>query len=321
MYRYLLPIHILFLIIAPVLCQAQAFTAIDSSSLWPSHAYVVLQAENALFPVHHVQAQGDRKGFYTNRPQLAHLEIYNLLIPACISQQLINQHHTFLKNDTLLISFSMLPDSSGNILWQPIDLDTIPTGHLRSLDTVVHEAMQRIVTYRQAGNPKDHRISTRFNLFPIIQRQGRYWVPKQNVLTQYFLVRTALTHSLVLNDYITINVKSPAISPSAPWRTIRALLPKKGNYPFSHAMGIARERSYQDVHKFWSRPEISVYHDSALPPKNNIYSSGLREFGIGAFEYKPRIGIVAGAYNSYFNLMNPRVKFGAIIVDDKMRLR
>lgn len=312
---YLLSAFVVFFSLgAPLLAQTQGLTTIDSASIWPRRAYVVLN--DSAFSTHHIQAQSKRESFYTHEIETVNLEIFNIITPIddVVTQHASSPEFSFIKGDTLLISFSALPDSSGAVAWQSVVLDSIPAARMRSLADVVREGKRRIVAYRQAGNPKDCLFTTQINLYPVIRRQNRYWVPKQNVLTEYFLVRTRATSSLTQTDYVTINIKGPLVSSTAPWRTIRALLPSNPHYEFSRALGIVHENILNGVYSFWYRTEGNSHGDS-FTYKNNIYSSNLRELGLGSFKYKPGIGIVGGEYPSYFNISNPRVPFNKISID------
>jgi|GEM_PF-4302669 len=295
--------------------QCQVFTATDSASIWPHRVYVVL--EETPFPVHHVQSQST--GNKTAQFGIVSVEIYNLLIPVSSIHKFIPAEkniysNSFIAGDTLLITLSALPDNKGNVLWQPVDLDTISSRHRLSVMDVARDGAQRLLAYHQTGTPPNHALVTRTNLFPVVQRQGHYWTPSSFVLTQYFLVRSRATSSLIQTDYVTINVKSPVLSSDAPWRTMLALLPatSKHNYTRTMPIGIVREGTYRGMSEFWSRPSIMVSHP------------GLRDFGIGVFEYKPGFGVVSGQYAHYFQEFTPffsRMFFSHVMLDGKRVLR
>lgn len=293
----------------------QVLTAIDSASIWPHRVYVVL--ENAPFPIHHVQTQST--GNKGNNSSTVTVEIYNLLVPATSIHNFIPaseniRGYLFTASDTLLITLSALPDDKGKIVWQPIDPDTISMRHRLSLVDVARDGARRLLAYRQAGKPPEHTLTTRINLFPVVQKQGRYWVPSSFVLTQYFLVQPRATSLLTHTDYVTINVKSPALSYDAPWRTMVALLPADSQQRYTRTMpiGIVREGTYRGMTEFWSRPPMTISHP------------GLRYFGIGIFEYKPGIGVISGGYAHYFQEFTPffsRIFFDHVVVDGKAILR
>ena len=291
--------------------QCQTLSAIDSASIWPRRVYVAL--DNVPFAIHQVQAQRTTQGANVASPVT--VEIYNLLVPAAVARQLAypnSRGELFVTGDTLLVTISVLPNKDGAVVWKPISLDTISARYMLSMTDVIRDGGQRIKEYRKAGKPKDHLLTSRINLFPIVQRQGRYWTPDAYVLTQYFIVQPLLTKSLALTDYVTINTKSPIVPVDATWRTIRALLPSKGNYEYSTAIGIVLEKTHQGMFEFWSRPQINVSHP------------GLRHFGIGSFEYKPGIGLVSGKYAQYFYELNPldfQMNFDSVVIDGKVRLR
>jgi hypothetical protein len=302
----------LLLFVTSISSLGQSFTAVDSASVWPRHAYVVLNDSH--FPIHHVFAQRTEKSA-SPMPSVS-VEIYNLLVPAAIVHQMSSvakqSDSVFNLKDTLLISLSILPNNKGKISWIPIDMDTIPVNHLLSLTDVVRDGKRRVELYRLAGNPKDHLLTSRINLFPIVKLQGRFWTPSTYVLTEYFLIRSYVTKSLESADYVVINDKSPTVPFDAPWRDIRELLPKKGNYKYSTAMGIVLSSKQRGIAEFWSRPEVNVSHP------------GLRHFGVGVFEYKPGIGLVSGKYAYYFHELNPldsQIFFDHIVVDGKTVLR
>lgn len=286
---------------------------------WPHQQYVVLS--DSLFPLHHVLAQGTRQARWPAvRPvAAASLEIYNLFVPLTpqhpAKRPLTAIGATWHQGDTLLISFSLLPNNQGRIDWQPITLDTIPAGKLRSLLEVVHEGFARIRTYDQAGKPTNQLLTTQHQLLPIVRRHGQYWVPGPYVLTQYFRVRSTATRSLAHTDYVTINVKSPPVDWNAPYRTLRALLPSPLVYehtPFL-PMGIVRAGAYRGVYEFWSRSIWTTEHEP-----NPLY------YGVGIFEYKPAIGLLSGQYWAYFHLLDPGLTdifFDRITVDEKTQVR
>lgn len=196
-----------------------------------------------------------------------------------------------------------------------------------SLTAIIREGEQRLAAYQKASNPQDYRLFSSVDLFPIVWRGGQYWTPKSviapdpfleglparmrrewpqvpspYVLTQYFLIRSRTTRYLDRADYVTINIKSPTLSSDAPWRAVRELLPPKGDYVYSSAMGIVPEGVFKGVFEFWSRPRI----------------------GNGVFTYKPGIGLLSGSYNDYFYDLysrQPQLFFNNILVDDKIRLR
>ncbi|MGI4874311.1 MAG: hypothetical protein ACRYFX_24405 [Janthinobacterium lividum] len=286
---------------------------------WPYQQYVVLS--DSLFPLHHVLAQGTRQARWPEVGPVAaaSLEIYNLLVPLTpkhpAERPLTATDATWHKGDTLLISFSLLPNNQGRISWQPITLDTISASKMRSLLEVVQEGFARIRTYDQAGKPTNQLLTTQRQLLPIVRRQGHYWVPGPYVLTQYFRVRSAATRSLAQTDYVTINVKSPQVDSNAPYRTLRALLPSPLVYKYTHAlpMGIIRAGAYRDVYEFWSRSPWTTEHEP-----NPLY------YGSGIFEYKPSIGLLTGQYWAYFHLLDPGtadIFFDHITVDEKTHLR
>jgi hypothetical protein len=314
-YRPLFYSFLLLLFSSADRAWGQGLTALDSASLWPPRVYVVL--ENAPFPIHHVQTQST--GHKTNTSGTITVEIYNLLVPATDIRLFIPtseniRGYGFTPGDTLLVTLSALPDATGNVVWQPIDPDTVATRCRFSLPDVVRDGARRVRAYRQAGNPPEHVLTTRINLFPIVRKQGRYWAPGPFVLTQYFLIRPRTTSRLARADYVTINVKSPALSYDAPWRTMLALLPADGQYRYTRAMpiGIVREGTYRGVTECWSRPSIMISHP------------GLRYFGMEIFEYKTGVGVVSGRYAHYFQDFTPffsRMFFDHVIIDGKTLLR
>ncbi|WP_110980539.1 hypothetical protein [Hymenobacter sediminis] len=236
------------------------------------------------------------------------METYNLLIPATAGK-------SWRKGDTLLIAFSLLPNKQGAITWSPLALDTLPAGMLRSLPEVVRDGFARVQAYDQAGKPRDHLLITQDRLLPVVRRAGRYWVPGPYVMTQYFRIRSQATSSLVQTDYVTINIKSPAVSSDAPYRTLRALFPPDVPYEWAlfSPIGIVREGAYHGRYEFWSRPPWDMGH---VP-----FS---RYYGADIFEYKPGIGLLSGRYRWYFKELDwskPNAYFDQITVDGHTQLR
>ncbi|WP_223654423.1 hypothetical protein [Hymenobacter psoromatis] len=142
---------------------------------------------DSLFPVPHVQAQSTAESLGIEGP--VSLALLHLLVPAFTGHRLAppatgSPAAWLAKGDTLLVALSARPPNRGVIEWRPLDLDTIPAGQLRSLADVVRDGQQRSATYRQAGNPANRLPGPRLKLFPLVRRQGRYWVPGPVVLTE-----------------------------------------------------------------------------------------------------------------------------------------
>jgi len=311
MAKYLYPLRLLLLLLCiPV--SAQSLAAIDSASVLPSHVYVLLQ--DTAFPIHHIQAKNTANNI--NEGRSISLEIYNLLLSTTTINQLAASSTPFLqKNDSLLITLSILPDSQGKVNWQTIDLDTIHPKHYTSLQKVIEDGVKRLAAYVGAGRPQDHRIISRINLRPIVKRQGQYWTPVNEVFTEYFLIRTRKTSDLSRADYMTINIKSPVVAYNAPYRALRSLLPSSIPYAYTKSlpMGIALSDKYKGIYRFWSRT-----------PATPLHVPGLRYYGNELFEYKPGIGIISGNYHSYYypaSNIELSAFFNYVLLDKTKRLR
>lgn len=194
----------------------------------PPH-YVVLG--DSLGPIYHIKAQrggekfsgisnstvstGEKSGQLV-KVNTFNLEIFNLLIPFARIKQLksfVGKDNTsFAKGDTLLITMSLLPYKSGNILWSRIELDTIPSERLYSISNIVKKGFLRVNSYRKAGSPGSHALLCQDNLKPVVNWQRKHWTPSAYVLTEYFQVRSYATKLFSQTDMATINIRGPYLT-------------------------------------------------------------------------------------------------------------
>jgi hypothetical protein len=273
--------------------------------------YVLLS--DSLGPVHHVQAQqggysyvglldasyGDARGQEgpIHVPQVT-VELLNLLVPA--TRRPLDTTPAiaaaFPKGDTLLLTFSLLPDTSGVIRWEPVSLDTLPVGRCQSLTQAVREAGARIAAYRAAGSPGEHTLLCRDDLVPLVRRGDTYWAPQAYVLTEYYQIHTQASTAFPAKDLATINIRS------RPFPTDKLLQEArlKKNNPHASLYAVPTGNLLQsrtdNRYEFWSNPAVWISHAPLL------------HYGNGGFVYQPRIGLVSARYTFYFELAPTKVR-------------
>ncbi|WP_345237843.1 hypothetical protein [Hymenobacter saemangeumensis] len=260
---------------------------------------------DSLGPVHQVKAfRGGRQiegalattqGTVATIPKTS-VEILNLLIPGTRVNNLrprLDQDKSasyFLNTDTLLITMALLPYGTSEVIWERVQLDTIPLGQRRALVEVIRDASKGVSAYRQAGNPGERSLLSRDNLVPLVQRHGQYWAPSSYVLTEYFQIRHQPTQDFPATDLATINILSRYFPKEALLQSKRR---QSGN---SHAQltaipaGNVIQSRTKNRFQFWSNPSVVLSHPSIL------------HYGSGDFLYQPGIGIVSSTYKYYFQI-------------------
>jgi hypothetical protein len=207
----------------------------------------------------------------------ATIEIFNILLPRPAS------------SDSLLTTCSVLPDVEGPLLWRQVLLDSIPKMQLISRTQLVQEAQQRLTAFEQAGRPPTRTLLGRLDLLPILEQQGKYYLPRATVLTSFLLVKPGVVHTIAQASLALIDVRSPVFATDD---LLQAARKRTGN-PHAQvwasliAGNLLQGRNY-GRYEFWSNVQPQS-HQSLL------------HRGIGSFLYQPGIGIVSGKYEAYFS--------------------
>lgn len=242
------------------------------------------------------------------------VEILNLLVPLTRRPFATTPAiaAAFQPRDTLLLTFSLLPDTSGAVVWEQVFLDSLPAGHYQRLKQAVQEAGARIAAYRQAGSPGEYTLLCRDDLIPLVRRGDTYWAPQAYVLTEYFQIRTRPSRAFPTTDLATINILN------RPFPTAQLLQEARIKWHNPHAQlyaipaGNVLQTRTNKGYEFWSNPSGWLSH----PP--------LLHFGNGGFRYQPKIGLVSARYSFYFDLAPYQVRqalgndfFDVIAIDGK----
>jgi hypothetical protein len=278
----------LVLLCMPGLGWAQANQVYSLPTLAPPR-YVLLPDSSAL--VHHVVARRSGEGYIGITP--ATVEIFNILLPLRqVPLPLGTVEVKAAPTDTLLISLSVLPYANGTIVWEPVRLDTIPPAQVLSVEALAQEARRQLEAFyrdQRAGKPEKRSLLTYDDLLPVVHRQGRYWVPRPYVLTEYFLVRPGTVHTRKQADMATIDVQSPVFDTEAILSAARRTdNPHAQLYAVMEAGNFLLDKG-RNRYEFWSNPGYYESHASSLL------------YGIGRFLYQPGVGLVSSNYKEYFS--------------------
>jgi hypothetical protein len=207
----------------------------------------------------------------------ATVEIFNILLP----------RPAF--SDSLLITCSVLPAAQGPLRWRQVSLDSIPETQLVSRVQLVQEAQQRLTAFEQAGRPPTRILLSSLDFLPLLEEQGKYYLPQATVLTSFLLVKPGAVHTIAQASLALIDVKSPVFATAD---LLKAARKRTGN-PHAQlwaalvAGNLLQGRNY-GRYEFWSN----------VQPQSH---ASLLHQGIGSFLYQPGIGIVSGKYEAYFS--------------------
>jgi hypothetical protein len=243
------------------------------SSALPATKYLLLTDYKRA--VHHVVTH--RTGTEYINVSTATVEIFNILLPRPAS------------SDSLLITCSVLPSAEGQLRWSQVQLDSIPKTQLVSRTQLVQEAQQRLMAFEQAGRPPTRTLLSSQDFLPIVERQGKYYLPRATVLTSFLLLRPGAVHTIAQASLALIDVKSPVFATD---NLLKEAVKRTGN-PHTQlwvvlvAGNLLQGRNH-GRYEFWSN----------VQPQS--HPSLLHE-GIGSFLYQPGIGIVSGKYQTYFS--------------------
>jgi hypothetical protein len=207
----------------------------------------------------------------------ATVEIFNILLPRPAS------------SDSLLITCSVLPAAEGPLRWRQVLLDSIPTTQLVSRAQLVQEAQQRLTAFEQAGRPPTRTSLSSLDFLPVVEEQGKYYLPRATVLTSFLLLKPGAVQTVAQASLALIDVKSPVFATDD---LLQAAIKQTGNphaqlWAVLVAGNLLQGRNH-GRYEFWSNVQPQS-HQSLLHQ------------GIGSFLYQPGIGIVSGKYKAYFS--------------------
>lgn len=275
-------------------CQEAGFYHIPNYKL---NKYIILH--NPSFQVSHVKAfrliKTDKctvkssDTINTNNLKYEYIEIFNIKAPMSKFKKTLYDSF-FQKNDTLLITMTVLPFKDGRITWRRILIDSVNRQDIHKLYNIAAEGITRIKKYRQTGSPADHKIIIRDNLIPIIFSNNEYYIPEPYILTEYFHIVNKKENNSITSDLATINIHSRIISKDSILKQIR-INSNKPRLQLSYAItaGNTLQAYRNGCYEFWSNPATVVSEPDPL------------HYGSGDFIYKPGIGILSGKYIGYFS--------------------
>jgi hypothetical protein len=225
--------------------------------------------------VHHVVTH--RTGTEYLNVSAATVELFNFLLPRPVF------------SDSLLITCAVLPAADGQLRWRQVRLDSIPQTQLVSRAQLVREAQQRLAAFEQAGRPPTRTLLSSLDFLPLVERQGKYYLPRATVLTSFLLIKPGAVHTVAQASLALIDVKSPVFATDD---LLKAAIKQTGN-PHTQlrlvlvAGNLLQGRNH-GRYEFWSNVQPQS-HPSLLHQ------------GIGSFLYQPGIGLVSGKYEAYFS--------------------
>jgi len=145
------------------------------------------------------------------------------------------------------------------------------------------------MAFEQAGRPPTRTLLSSQDFLPIVERQGKYYLPQATVLTSFLLLKPGAVHTVAQASLALIDVKSPVFATDD---LLKEAVKRTGN---PHAQlwvvlvaGNLLQGRNHGRYEFWSN----------VQPQS--HPSLLHE-GIGSFLYQPGIGIVSGKYQTYFS--------------------
>ncbi|WP_151086598.1 hypothetical protein [Hymenobacter baengnokdamensis] len=195
---------------------------------------------------------------------------------------------------------AVLPDEqTGQVTWQAVDVDTINSRIKLPLEAVLQDGVTNLLAYKRQL-PRIIFLTRRLGWQPVIKRNGRYWTTQNEVLTEYFLVRTQPLWFAAFADNVTLNCGAQPFSPAdlvALQKRVAAAFPNPATRP-NVAFEVAGAKlvlasSAQQVYTFWSIP-VEVF--DAAP---EILYTGAVEL-----KFKPGVGVISGKYPKHFHMSN-----------------
>jgi hypothetical protein len=148
--------------------------------------------------VHHVVTH--RTGTEYLNVSAATVELFNFLLPRPVF------------SDSLLITCAVLPAADGQLRWRQVRLDSIPQTQLVSRAQLVREAQQRLAAFEQAGRPPTRTLLSSLDFLPLVERQGKHYLPRATVLTSFLLIKPGAVHTVAQASLALIDVKSPVFA-------------------------------------------------------------------------------------------------------------
>ncbi|RZK32458.1 MAG: hypothetical protein EOO61_16895 [Hymenobacter sp.] len=261
-------------------------SAQTTSTALPATKYLLLADYKQA--VHHVVTY--RTSLTYRHDSTATVEIFNILLPRPGS------------SDSLLITCSVLPSAEGDLRWRQVPLDSIPKTQLVPRVQLVQEAQQRLMAFEQAGRPPTRTLLSSLDFLPLVERQGKYYLPQATVLTSFLLLKPGVVHTVAQASLALIDVKSPVFATDD---LLKAAIKRTGNphaqlWAVLVAGNLLQGRNH-GRYEFWSN----------VQPQSH---PGLLHEGIGSFLYQPGIGIVSGKYETYFSSHGPFIDYFLDIV-------
>ncbi|MDJ0364497.1 hypothetical protein QMK33_04985 [Hymenobacter sp. H14-R3] len=244
------------------------------------------------------------------------LDLVNVILPAAfVQQQLIASGDLgptgLYPTDELLVTMTILPDpNSGRVQWLPIRLDTLAQARQVTWPAVAGDCYTRLFNYKAAREAEVDWSRRRLDLRPVLKQGNQYFTPKQQVLTEYFVLRNTRTWYPTSGDNATINclaqpflpatylkeqdAASAASPPGQPAPRLREELGTK----------LLLQKAEGQVYTFWSFPPASTAGVDGL----------LTAYGVGDLRFQPQVGLISGRYSSYFGaIINAEDRFFDLI--------
>ena len=201
----------------------------------------------------------------------------------------------FAFSDQLLMTMAVLPDAAtGRVTWEPLATGALAAAQQVPIGAVLQDGYARLSAYRP-GIIDFANATRRFDLRPVVRRDGQYWTTRNPVLTEYFVVSAQPRWFPTSTDAVTINYRARPFSPAdlaALEQRLRAALPTEAARP--NAAGEVAERLLLE------KQEGATYTFWSLPPQ--VSDADLTATGVVALQFRPGIGVVSGKYPGYFGL-------------------
>ena len=277
------------------LCYAQhhhAQSNNQSLALLPLGGYVIVPSTGFTTTLVRAKRTG-RKGSES-------LDLINVIIPeSFVLRKLLDNKDMgnlgLFVHDELLVTMAVLPDlATGQVQWVPIQLDSVASGRKVTWETVANDCYTRLFNYKAVGGPEIDWSRRRMDLRPVIKRGQQYFTPRQQVLTEYYVLRNHPTWYPTVGDNATINCLAKPFAPVDYEQALESATLVSPNKQVPRIRGelgtkLLLQKIDGDVYTFWS-----------LTP--TIAHGSVAEFGVGDLRFKPKVGLVSGRYAAYFGL-------------------